>query len=70
MEFWWWIEPLSYTGVVTLILAILIGNMFQWNNVSIDIAIILMLPLVVSVVAAFLWFLANIFVGIWSPYFG
>ena len=69
MEFWWWIEPLSYTGVVTLILAILIGNMFQWNNVSIDIAIILMLPLIVSGVAAFLWFLANIFVGIWSPYF-
>lgn len=70
MEFLWWAEPLFYTGLVTTFLAVLIGSMFQFNDVSIAVAIILILPLIVSGVAAFLWFLANIFVLTWSPYFG
>lgn len=70
MEVWWWIEPLFITGLVTTALAVLIGSMFQFNDVSTAIAIILILPLIVSGVAAFLWFLANIFVLTWSPYFG
>lgn len=70
MEFWWWIEPLFHTGVVTLVLAILIGSMFRWNDVSIAIAMFLIIPFIVGSVAMFLRFLADIFICIWSPYLG
>lgn len=70
MDFLWWAEPLFYTGVVTIILAILIGSMFDWNDVSTAIAIVLTIPFIVGSAAMVLWFLANIFVWIWNPYFG
>lgn len=67
---WWWIEPLFKTGVVCLFIGGIISVVFHEieSDILTCIAVILILPLGISVCASIIWFLTEIFKEIWIPY--
>lgn len=71
MTFWWWLEPLWYTGFVGLLLAgaicLLTGD--YYNKVLEVICIVLVVPFALSVLSTVIWVLCFVFWFIWHPYF-
>ena len=67
---WWWIEPLFKTGLICILIDAIFTAIFGEvkSNVINYIAIILILPLGISVCASIIWFLTEIFEKIWCPY--
>lgn len=73
MELWWFLEPLLYTGIVIAT----IGMLAAWildkitdggSMAPVVIATISVIPLVIWVLLAGVWFILWIFYTIWSPF--
>lgn len=70
-ELWWWVEPLSETGLILFLLAGIIAffTLESGTDVWFWIVVILVLPLFIAIVATIIWGVSWVFWLIWAPYF-
>lgn len=71
MELWWWIEPLTITGLILAPLAAMVVfiNKDSESIIPVIIGLLLLLPLFIAGLSAVVWFICSVFYCIWSPYF-
>ena len=70
-ELWWWVEPLSATGLILFLFAgiIVLVTPESGNDVWFWIVVILVLPLIIAFAATIIWGVSWVFWFIWAPYF-
>lgn len=69
IEFWWWVEPLFFTGYLTIIvlgiLGMLIDKAWPGNLFSYVLAVLAIAPWLICFLAVVVWLLTNILIIIW-----
>lgn len=69
IEFWWWIEPLFETGMLTLLLCggvgMILADVMRDSAVPFIIIFVGFLPGVISILSCFAWVIANALFLIW-----
>ena len=69
IEFWWWIEPLFETGLLTLFLCggvgMILDDVMRDSAVPFIIIFVGFLPSVISILSCFAWVIANALFLIW-----
>lgn len=70
MEFWWWIEPLLFTGLLGSVLACFIAAFSAGKcKAVVWIVVCLMIPSLAAIAATVAWGILYVLWFIWSPYF-
>lgn len=69
IEIWWWLEPMCETGMLTMLIcggfSLLLGEIMYKATVPIIIALIGILPFVISFFGFVAWILTNAMYVIW-----
>ena len=69
MEFWWWIEPLWLTGLITVLvitpIAVLLDKAKPYNRISVVLAVLAILPFAICALSLFACLIINALILIW-----
>ena len=70
IELWWWVEPLYQTSILMFLwfiaIAALLNTVFPKRDFPAIVAVIGIIPLIITILICIIWFLINISIIIWS----